>query len=174
MGIKFFVDPSETDIKHFQVTGVDSETGAVATEDHWVELRMDLSDREWAELEMGIASRANDQGEIILDFAGLSTRQLVKWIRAWSFYQNGNPGARVKPTESYLGLLDRDIADQIREIIKAHIEDRKVQRDAMRNPTNGSGPTAPLVGGSVTSETTSSPTPGGHGTLSLLPTDSEA
>lgn len=157
MGIRFFVDPSETDVKRFEVTGVDSETGEVVTEEHWIELRMDLSDREWSELEMGIASRANDQGEIILDFAGLSTRQLLMWVKSWSFYDRGNPTHRIKPSADSLGRLDRAIADQIRAIIRTHSEERQAQRDAARNPTSRNGKALELVdtGDSETPESSS-------------------
>lgn len=156
MGIRFFVDPAETDIVNFDVTGFDTETGEYATEQHWLELRMDLSDKEWSELEMGIMSKMNEQGEMLLDFAGLSTKQMVMWVKAWSFYDRGNPNTRVKPTAEYLGRLDRAIADQIRALIREHAEKRQAARDAGRNPTEPGGKVVATIGASETPE--SSPT----------------
>lgn len=165
MGIRFFVDPDDTVTKPFQVSGIDTDTGQFVTEDHWIELRAALSDKEWSELEMGIANRANAEGEILLDFAGASTKQLMVWVKAWSFYANGNPKSRVKPSAEYLGRLDRDVADKIRAIIQEHIAERKAEREAERNPT-------PLrvVTGDGDSETqkasSSRPKPAGRGTSS--------
>lgn len=150
MGLKFFVDAAEGETKHFQVSGIDTETGEPVTEDHWIKLRTELSDREWSELEMGVADRVNAEGEIMLDFAGLSTRQLMTWVMEWSFYANGNPRNRVKPSAEYLGRLDRGQADQIREIIKVHIAERQAEREAERNPTSPSIETASEPGDSET------------------------
>lgn len=170
MGLKFFVDRDDTEIKHFKITGIDTETGEPATEEHWIELRRDLSDLEWSELEMGIADRINNDGEIVLNFAGLSTKQLLTWVKSWSFYMGGNPNNRVKPTAEFLGRLDRDIANQVREIIREHTEERRAAKEAAADPTA----TTRANGVSATSEATSAPaTRRVRGTSSPSHTDSE-
>lgn len=156
MGIRFFVDPEEVERRTFTISGLDIDTGDVISEEHWVDLRAALSDREWSDLETGIVNRMSGDGEIVLDFAGLSTKQLLMWVKAWSLYNNGNSNARVKPTADMVGRLDRDVAGQIRDIIQEHIADKQAQREAMRNPTK-SKPALKVVGGgdSETNPTTS-------------------
>lgn len=156
MGIRFFVDQRDTVRYDFQVTGLDIDTGEMVTEDHWVELRAALSDREWADLETGIVNRMSQDGEIILNLSDLATKQMLTWITSWSLYNNGNPEAKVRPTSDMLGKLDRATAEQIRGIIQAHIESRQAAREAIKNPT-GRQPALRVVenGSSGTSPTSS-------------------
>jgi hypothetical protein len=135
--IRFFANPESSVVKTFTVSDpdgqIDPDTGRVYTEEHHIELRTELSDREWSDLDMGVVSRATTDGELILDLSGAQYHHMATWIKAWSLTSDG--GARVKPSQEQIGALLPAHAAIIWEIVRNHAADVKGRRDADTNPT---------------------------------------
>jgi hypothetical protein len=174
MGIRFFVDDAATTRKHFEV--VDRETGD--SERHWVDLRTELSDKEYTALEASMVESVQaDTQAIRINAVGASLKAFTSWIVGWSL--TSNKGFACKPREEELGKLNRDTARILRDIVREHYqaildEKRLLTREEMdeeeRKGNASANPTASSSDLGETSEASS--TTGTHfesGTPSASP-----
>lgn len=170
--IRFFANPEASDVKSFTLADpdgtIDPATGQVTVEEHWVELRTELSDREWADLDMGVVQRATTDGELIIDLSGAQYHYMATWIKRWSL--SSTAGVPVKPTETQIGTLLPAHAAIIWEIVKAHAAKMKEGRDASTNPTAASAPSPPTTASQngASSNGASEPTEATPSTMTLL------
>lgn len=135
--IRFFANPESSVTRRFMIADpdgtIDPATGKVYAEEHFIELRTELSDKEWSELDMGVVSRATTDGELILDLSSAIYRHMATWIKAWSL--TSESGVRVKPTEEQIGELLPEHAAIIWPIVKDHAAAVKAKHSADTNPT---------------------------------------
>lgn len=150
--IRFFANPESSVTRRFMVTdpdgSIDPATGKVYAEEHFVELRTELSDKEWSDLDMGVVTRATTDGELILDLSSAAYHHMATWIRSWSL--TSDAGTRVKPTEAQIGELLPAHAAIIWGIVKEHAAAVKAKHAADTDPTVSTTAGAATAGASET------------------------
>jgi len=103
----------------------------------WVEIKEKLTYGEQKRLETGAmgkmtASSATDPG-ISLDFERYNLMRLYTWLVAWSFVDEG--GKRVKISLDAIAALDTETAQEIDDVLTAHIEALEEAKNAETTPT---------------------------------------
>ena len=103
----------------------------------WVEIKEKLTYGEQKRLETGAmgkmtASGATDPG-ISLDFERYNLMRLYTWLVAWSFVDEN--GERVKITLDAIAALDTETAQEIDDVLTAHIEALEEEKNAETTPT---------------------------------------
>lgn len=170
--IRFFANPESSVTRQFMVTdpdgAIDPATGKVYAEEHYIELRTELSDREWSDLDMGAVTRATTDGELILDLTSAAYHHMATWIKAWSL--TSDAGLRVKPTQDQIGGLLPAHAAIIWPIVKEHAAAVRAKHTADTNPTVPT--TAPAGASETVVNLSSMPTPPEPG--NSLPSDTSS
>ena len=103
----------------------------------WIEIKERLTYGEQKRLETGAmgkmtASGATDPG-ISLDFERYNLMRLYTWLVAWSFVDEN--GKRVKISLDAIAALDTETAQEIDDVLTAHIEALEEAKNAETTPT---------------------------------------
>jgi len=108
------------------------------SEGDWVEIKEELTYGEQKRLETGAmgkmtASGSTDPG-ISLDFERYNLMRLYTWLVAWSFVDGA--GKRVKITLDAIAALDTETAQEIDDVLTAHIEELEAAKNVETTPTS--------------------------------------
>ena len=103
----------------------------------WIEIKERLTYGEQKRLETGAMGKmtadATADAGIVLDFERYNLVRLYTWLVAWSFVDAD--GKRVKITVDSLAALDQESAQEIDDVLTAHIEELEERKNVETMPT---------------------------------------
>ena len=107
------------------------------TDGDWIEIKERLTYGEQKRLETGAMGKmtgsATAEAGISLDFERYNLMRLYTWLVAWSFVDDN--GKRVKITVDSISALDPDTAQEIDDVLTAHLEELEASKNVETTPS---------------------------------------
>lgn len=130
MAFSFYVDETETKRVTYTLAG----------EEHWVDLRVELSEKERATLDSSAIRKMSREADgeggeaatFTVDFSDFRTRLLAAWITGWDI--TGKHGQRTKPTLENIRNLRKVAVDALFDVVTAHVESVDAASELITDP----------------------------------------
>jgi hypothetical protein len=98
----------------------------------WIEIKTRLTYGEQKRLETGamgkLSGNTEEDAGISLDFERYNIMRMATWLVDWS--ATGLDGKRGKVTKDAIAALNQDIAQEIDDVLTAHIEELEASKNA--------------------------------------------